>query len=239
MTGIAILKDRTLQLVLGWSALAVMIAEFVLIPMRTRVWFPAWSGTLNTFVWWSIGLLLLWVVVPAWIMKRDGPLPFSVALPRTARGLAMYGGLIAIMIPALYLASKRPDFANTYPLLHPTQLAADGRVVAVSWTGGLLAAYWLCYIAILFSTEFLFRGVILFSLESRLGMTAIGVSVLPYCLIHAHKPLPEAFGSIVAGYVLGYLALRTRSIGGGVLVHCAVAIGMDTMALLANGAWPF
>ena len=86
--------------------------------------------------------------------------------------------------------------------------------------------------------EFLFRGVLLFSLESRLGLAAVGVSVLPYCLIHVHKPLPEAFGSIVAGFVLGYLALTSRSIGGGVLVHCAVAFSMDTLALVRNGLWP-
>lgn len=238
MTGTAALKDRTLHLVVGWSAVAVMIAEFVLIPMRSRVWFPAWTGTLNTFWWWSAGLLLVWVVVPAWLMKRDGPLPFSLMLPRTGRGLGLYAALIAVMIPALYVASQRPDFAGTYPLLRPTHVADNGTVVATQWTAGLLGAYWLCYVVILFSTEFLFRGVLLFSLESRLGLAAVGVSVLPYCLIHAHKPLPEAFGSIVAGYVLGYLAIRTRSIGGGVLVHCAVAIGMDVMALIAQGAWP-
>jgi membrane protease YdiL (CAAX protease family) len=175
-------------------------------------------------------LLLLWVIVPAVLMRRDGPLPFSVALPGTRRGLALYGGLIAIMAPAVLIAGQRADFLNTYPLLHPAP--------PLEWSTGLLLTYWLCYGAILFSTEFFFRGVLLFGLEPKLGLAAVGVSVLPYCLIHAHKPLPEAFGSIVAGYVLGYLALRTRSIGGGVLVHCAVAFSMDALALVRNGLWP-
>lgn len=224
MTAPRALNDRALNQLLGWSAFALIAAEFVLIPMRVRRWFPEWSGTLNPFVWWAVGLMVMWVVVPAVLMRRNGPLPFSIGPPRTRNGIALYGGLIALMIPALMLASRRPDFLATYPLLHPTP--------PVVWSGGLLAAYWLCYGSILFSTEFFFRGVLLFGLESRLGMAAVGVSVLPYCLIHAHKPLPEAFGSIVAGYVLGYLALRTRSIGGGVLVHCSVAFGMDTLALL-------
>ncbi|MBL0172759.1 MAG: CPBP family intramembrane metalloprotease [Gemmatimonadaceae bacterium] len=217
-------SERSLLILLGWAAIAVIAAEFVLIPMRTRVWFPDWSGTLKPFAWWSIGLAVLWVIVPAILLRREGPLPFSVALPKTRNGIALYAGLIAVMIPALLLASRRPDFLNTYPLLHAAP--------PLAWSGGLLWAYWLCYGSILFSTEFFFRGVLLFGLESRLGVAAVGVSVLPYCLIHAHKPLPEAFGSIVAGYVLGVLALRTRSIGGGVVVHCAVAFGMDTLALL-------
>lgn len=221
-------SDRSLLLLLGWGAIAVIGAEFLLIPMRSRVWFPEWSGTINPFVWWAGGLLLLWVLVPAALMRRAGPLEFSIALPRTGRGIALYAGLIALMAPAVLLAGQRVDFLSTYPLLHPS----------ASWSSGLLLTYWLCYGTILFSTEFFFRGVLLFGLEPKLGLAAVGVSVLPYCLIHAHKPLPEAFGSIVAGYVLGYLALRTRSIGGGVLVHCAVAFSMDALALVRNGLWP-
>ncbi len=223
-------SPKTLHLLLGWSAFALIFAEFVLIPMRSRVWFPEWPGTINSFVWWAVGLFITWVIVPTAIMRREGTLPFSVAPPATARGLAMYGALIALMIPALLIASRRPDFLSTYPMLKP----ASGV-----WTVSLLLTYWLCYASILFSTEFFFRGVLQFGLESRLGLAAIGASVLPYCLIHVHKPLPEALGSIVAGYVLGWLALRTRSIGGGVLVHCAVAISMDALALLRNGGWPW
>ena len=226
-----VVSDRGLHQLLGWSACALIAAEFTLIPMRTRPWFPTWPGTINPFAWWAIGLLIVWVAVPFGLLRREGPLPFSVAPPVTRQGFALYGVLIVAMIPALLLASRRADFLNTYPLLH----LAPGVVM----TGATLLLYWLCYGAILFSTEFFFRGVLLFGLESRLGAHAIGVSVLPYCLIHAHKPMPEAFGSIVAGFVLGYLALRTRRIGGGVLVHCAVAFGMDTIALMRNGTWPF
>lgn len=53
-----------------------------------------------------------------------------------------------------------------------------------------------------------------------------------------HKPLPEAMGAIVAGVVLGWLALRTRSIWGGVLLHVAVALSMDALALWRAAAFP-
>jgi uncharacterized protein len=221
-------RENTILLTLLWVAVAVWFAEFVLIPMRTRVWFPEWRGTITPFVWWAMGLLVTWVIVPALLLRRDGRLPFSIGLPRAMRGMTLYAGLIAAMVPVLFLASQRPDFATTYPLLKP--------LAAFTWP--LLLGYWTCYAVILFSTEYLFRGVLLFSLESRLGVSTVGVSVIPYCLIHAHKPLPEAFGSIIAGVVLGWLALRTRSIGGGAIVHCVVAIGMDMLALERRHAWP-
>jgi membrane protease YdiL (CAAX protease family) len=49
------------------------------------------------------------------------------------------------------------------------------------------------------------------------------------------KPLFEAFGAILAGIVLGTMALKTRAIYGGVLVHIVVAWSMDLMALYHKG----
>ena len=48
--------------------------------------------------------------------------------------------------------------------------------------------------------------------------------IVPYCMIHYGKPMPETLGAIVAGLILGTLAMRTRSIWGGVLIHIGVAI---------------
>jgi membrane protease YdiL (CAAX protease family) len=205
-----------------------LLVEFVAIPMRTRVWFPAWSGTVSTFVWWAGWVFAAWVVVPAALLRTSGPLPFRVGLPATLRDTAPYLAMLGGMLTLLYAASQRGDFQNTYPLFRPSSGV---------WTPSLLAIYWCCYALILFGTEFLFRGVLLFALAPRLGSVAIGVSVIPYALIHVHKPLPEAFGSIVAGYVLGWMAWRTRSIGGGVLIHCAVAFTMDALALARAGVW--
>jgi membrane protease YdiL (CAAX protease family) len=50
-------------------------------------------------------------------------------------------------------------------------------------------------------------------------------------MIHYGKPMPETFGAILAGLLLGTLAMRTRSIWGGVLIHIGVATTMDVMAL--------
>ena len=55
--------------------------------------------------------------------------------------------------------------------------------------------------------------------------------IVPYCMIHYGKPLPETLGAIGAGLMLGTLAMRTRSIWGGVLIHVGVATTMDVLAL--------
>jgi membrane protease YdiL (CAAX protease family) len=68
-------------------------------------------------------------------------------------------------------------------------------------------------------------------LRRSLGSNAIFIMVLPYCMIHYGKPLPETLGAIIAGVVLGTLAMRTRSIWGGVMIHVGVATMMDALAV--------
>jgi hypothetical protein len=57
--------------------------------------------------------------------------------------------------------------------------------------------------------------------------------VVPYCMIHYGKPMAETCGAIFAGLVLGTIAMRTRSIWGGVAIHVCVALSMDGLALQA------
>ena len=68
-----------------------------------------------------------------------------------------------------------------------------------------------------------------------IGAYSIFVMVVPYTMIHFTKPMAEALGAIVTGTALGTLALRTRSIFGGVLLHTTVAWSMDLFALYQKG----
>ena len=49
------------------------------------------------------------------------------------------------------------------------------------------------------------------------------------------KPFGEAMGAVLAGGVLGFMALRSRSIAGGVLLHVGSATLMDMWALYRKG----
>ena len=58
---------------------------------------------------------------------------------------------------------------------------------------------------------------------------------VPYCMIHYGKPMPETFSAIGAGIVLGLMSLKTRSIWLGAVLHVAVALSMDLLALWHKG----
>jgi membrane protease YdiL (CAAX protease family) len=176
-------------------------------------------------VWFSGACLVLFVLLPlafhaAFPVTMDDPLGLSLR-----RGIAhwrIYGLLILIMAPVLWLAAAAPSFHQFYPMYKPVD-----------------PGHWLLYEAVYLLqfvfVEFFFRGFALFRLSSRFGMHAVTLMVIPYALIHIHKPLPEALGAVVAGLVLGTLALKTRSIWPGVIVHGSVALMMDVFALFYSG----
>ena len=68
--------------------------------------------------------------------------------------------------------------------------------------------------------------------KRALGALSIFVMTIPYCMIHFGKPMPEAFGAIGAGVVLGFMSLKTRSVWMGAGLHICVAWTMDTLALI-------
>lgn len=138
---------------------------------------------------------------------------------------ALYAGMLLLVLPLTYLAASNEAFLNTYPKY---------REAGQSFTQ--LVAWELAYGFQFFMLEFFFRGFLIFALARQIGSLAIFVMVVPYAMIHLGKPMAECFGSILTGIALGTLALRTRSIYGGVVVHVGVAWAMDLFALEKTGA---
>ncbi len=68
-------------------------------------------------------------------------------------------------------------------------------------------------------------------LRRSMGSSAIFAMMIPYVMIHIGKPMIECFGAVIAGIVLGTLALNTRSIWSGFLIHVSVALSMDILAI--------
>ncbi len=83
-----------------------------------------------------------------------------------------------------------------------------------------------------FALEVFFRGFMLHALKRPMGAYAIFAMIVPYCMIHYHKPIAEVLGAVAAGTVLGTLSLHTGSIWCGVLIHVSVAWSMDSLALM-------
>ena len=192
-------------------------------PDRSRYW------ELRGFAWWSGWRVLGYVVVPMIVLCclpgqriRD----YHVSLRGFGKHLWIYLVMFALVLPAVLAASTTPAFRQTYPFY---------RMANRSYTD--LVIWELLYAAQFFSLEFFFRGFLLHGLRRAFGANAIFVMLVPYCMIHYGKPLPETLGALGAGLILGTLAMRTRSIWGGVLIHVGVAVTMDVMAL--RGCPPF
>ncbi|UJR82631.1 CPBP family intramembrane glutamic endopeptidase [Sandaracinus amylolyticus] len=183
---------------------------------------------LADFVWWSGFRVLGYFVIPAIVVKwffkerlRDHGLE-----TKEIRNHAWIYGLSysAVFVGVMFVAKFVPHFTQYYPFYD---------LCSRSWFD--LIAWELLYAAQFLSLEFFFRGFWMRSMRSAMGSQAIFAMVVPYCMIHFGKPFLEAVAAIFAGVVLGTLALRTRSIWGGCVVHIGVAITMDVTALIVSG----
>ncbi|GAB4529774.1 MAG: hypothetical protein Tsb0010_11740 [Parvularculaceae bacterium] len=177
-----------------------------------------------SYVYWSAGAIVFRVLIPILIITqllRDRLSEYGFAPNFSLQSMRVYGLLFLIMAPLLFAASLSPEFRETYPFYKPA-LASLGAFVAFE------AVYALQFIGV----EAFFRGFLTFGLFRSFGYYAALVATIPYVMIHFGKPLAESLGAAIAGLALSMLALKTRSIWPGVLLHWAVAATMDAFALL-------
>jgi hypothetical protein len=185
---------------------------------------------LDQFAWWAGAKVVGYLVVPSmavWGLLRGRLRDYGFGLAGVSKHLWIYVALYLAILPVVIIASYTRPFLHTYPFY---------KLAARSWLD--LAAWELMYGASFLSLEFFFRGFLLFALKRTMGAYAIFVMIVPYCMIHFHKPIAEVCGAIFAGIVLGTLAMATRSIWCGVLIHVSVAWTMDLLALWHTTGFP-
>lgn len=123
-----------------------------------------------------------------------------------------------IVTPIIFLASRMPQVRAEYPL---SKLVQDNASVFLLYEFSYVLLYYVGW-------EFFFRGYMLFGLREKFGDTyAILLQVIPSALLHFNKPESEFLGSIVLGIVLGYIALRTRSILYPLIIHSCIGVFTD------------
>jgi membrane protease YdiL (CAAX protease family) len=179
---------------------------------------------------WTLGCVTFYFLLPALVVKgvfRERLRDHGLAWRGFVAHLPVYLLLLAPVLGCVVVASFSPAFQETYPFYRNPR----------GW--GDLLAWESLYVLQFFSLEFFFRGFWLQSTKERLGALAVPAMVGPYVMIHFTKPAPEAIGALVAGTVLGVLALRTGTIWGGVFVHASVAVSMDLASLFQRGLLPF
>jgi len=187
------------------------------------------SGGLNPLLYWSFACVVCYLVLPGLftsVILKNNLFKTGFQWGESCRHLGIYGLFLAAILPVVYCVSFLDGFQETYPFLHFTPQTFSSMRFLV-WE----IAYLLQFIAL----EYFFRGFILFNLEPKMGKMAVLVAMLPYCMIHFGKPFPETIGSIIAGIVLGVMALKSRSVIPGIILHYCVAITMDLLSLRGKG----
>ncbi len=175
------------------------------------------------YQFWGVSSLVLRVLVPlgviVWVL-RESPRDWGFRISGQWRHIRPYVFFGVAMVPVLLWASTLQSFQAKYPFY-------DGAVLGGWHFWGFQLFYGLQFLGV----EGFFRGFMLFGLERRIGWYAIPVMVIPYVMIHFGKPAPETFAAIIAGVLLGWMALRSRSFLWGVMVHWAVGIMMDSFVI--------
>jgi len=175
------------------------------------------------YQYWGVSSLLIRVLMPVLVITlvlHQHPRDWGFRVRGQWHQLRPYAIALIFMVPVVYLVSALGSFQATYPFY---DFAAEG--------GWHFWGYHLFYALQFLGLEVFFRGFLLFGLYRRLGFYAIPVMVIPYTMIHFGKPMPETFAAIIAGFVLGYLALKSRSVLWGFAVHWGVAITMDLVVI--------
>ncbi|MEM9074282.1 MAG: CPBP family intramembrane glutamic endopeptidase [Myxococcota bacterium] len=198
---------------------------------------PSWQRILESNdlsfyskMWWTAFRFGGYFLIPALFVKfvlRERLRDHGLQLKGFRDHLWIYGVATAVVLVLVLIVSYDESFQRKYPMY---------RFAGQSWRD--FFAWEAMYALQFFSLEFFFRGTWLRSLEPAMGGHAITAMVVPYCMIHFGKPWPETIAAIAAGLVLGTLALKSRSIWAGFLVHVTVAVSMDVAALLQTTGLP-
>lgn len=186
---------------------------------------------LYAYGWWSFWIFLGYVLLPLLFIRyvlKETWAEHGLQWGATSTHKVPYLILGAIMATGAIVTSFSSSFNHYYPMY-----GMAGR----SWFDYLM---WQCviYLPQFIWVEFFFRGFLLRALQPAIGAGAILVMIVPYTMIHFPKPMFESVVALAFGLIAGALALRSRSIWGGVVIHVIIALAMDTMALVNTNRVP-
>jgi membrane protease YdiL (CAAX protease family) len=169
----------------------------------------------------SIADFIFLVLLPAAFiaLSRSKLSEFGFSPGDIRTGLKYAAFFYTAAIPFMVIGSRISSFAEYYPLWKP----------AYESTGNLLS-YELAVGLMLFSTEFFYRGFLLFTLKGQ-TKHAVLIQALLYALMHVGKPSLEVPYSLLAGLVFGMVAMRCKSILPSFLMHYVGNITFDLLLI--------
>lgn len=174
-------------------------------------------------VYWLVFGIGVYLVIP-WIFIRIGGerlRDYGVRLPSSYGHLWIYVAMLMTVVVMAYFASFKQSFLNTYPYY---AYFREEPVYYGLFMAGRAVRF--------FALEFFFRGYLLFALRPKFGDAAFFISMIPYCMLHFGKPVEETVFALFGGIIFCWIAARTNSIWGAVVLHVSLAVAMDFFAIL-------
>jgi membrane protease YdiL (CAAX protease family) len=177
--------------------------------------------------WWrrAIGIPTLGLGAFGPVLLLDLPELSGLGLRGGDLGLTLglSVGIVAALVPLLYLQSRRPGFLRHYPEVRlDAWRPRDHALNALSWT------------SYLFIYEFFFRGFLLLGLAAVIEPAlALALVTMIYAAVHIDRYPGELFGTLVSGLGFGAIALETGSILVPWLAHTGLAVTTDFLAARA------
>ena len=135
--------------------------------------------------------------------------------------------MLVLVLPLLAWASFQSGFLNVYPVFQPWN--ETPTLGLTTWQ--MFGIYEVAYSWDFITTELIFRGALVIGMAKVMKEHCILPMVAVYAFLHFEKPMVEAIGSIFGGFILGVIALYSRSILGGIVIHLCVALLMDSLAI--------
>lgn len=163
------------------------------------------------------GIFVLFL--PFW---RFSDLGLDLNLSKTV--LIWTSGIGICVLIISYFFSQKPENFRIYPQIRENPWTIKTVVLN---TGS-----WLAYLC---AYEFLFRGLLLFTLYFALGLwPALVITTCLYILVHIPKGFKEVLGALPFGMVLGLISIEAGSIWPALFIHAVLALSNDHFSLSAN-----
>ncbi|MBO94732.1 MAG: CPBP family intramembrane metalloprotease [Opitutales bacterium] len=229
LTSVAVLLTLQHYLLSGDAFVSFGLWTRSVFPELAANLFSATNIGLSFHLYWALGQVLLYVAIPViqiLFFFRQPLTDYGLKVRGFAKLWGLYLAMLSVMVPIVFIVSRTDNFQAAYPFYRG---ALDEPLWPRFWIWE--AAYFLQFVGL----EFFFRGYLLHGVKRRFGAYAIFVMMVPYCMIHFGKPMPETFAAIAAGIILGFMSLRTRSIWMGAALHVSVALTMDFCSLWRLG----
>lgn len=187
---------------------------------------------LRKILWQRIIGILFLGIIPGFIILTF--LPYSltdlgVHFQAAGNTIPWILGIGVIVVCLSYLSRKSPENLKNYPQIRVQDWNVRLFILnAISWAGFLMAY------------EFLFRGILLFTLFDIWGTwPAVAINTFIYALVHFPKGPRETIGAMPLGLILCLVTLHTGNIWTAFLVHLFMALSNDYFSVKTHPDFQF